>query len=43
MSSANHFEFISVIELFTNILAKSVACTSGTDAPSASVVRVAPE
>ena len=43
MSPANHLQLIGVIELLADILAESVACASGTDAPPASVVRVAPE
>jgi hypothetical protein len=43
VGSSDQLEVVGVVELFTNVLAKRIACTSWRNTPSTSVVWVRPE
>lgn len=42
MGSSDHLEVVGVVELFGDVLAESVACTSRIHAPSRAIVRIRP-
>jgi hypothetical protein len=43
MCSSDQLKIVRVIELFRDVLSKSVSSSSGRDAPTASIVRVGPQ